>query len=97
MDSGLMSTLSPNSTVRRSARRTTVRARWKWVAAGRYDSFWERNLNSWDIAAGIVLVKEAGGFVAEIDDKPDLLETGSIVAGNEAMLAALKGKLDAAR
>ncbi|MBO6797615.1 inositol monophosphatase family protein [Maricaulis sp.] len=68
-----------------------------WVAAGRYDSFWERNLNSWDIAAGIVLVKEAGGFVAEIDDKPDLLETGSIVAGNEVMLAALKGKLDAAR
>lgn len=68
-----------------------------WVAAGRYDSFWERNLKSWDIAAGIVLVKEAGGFVAEIDDKPDVLTTGSIVAGNEAMLAALQARLAAAR
>ncbi len=68
-----------------------------WVAAGRYDAFWERNLKAWDIAAGIVLVKEAGGFIAEIDGKEDVMRTCNIAAGNEAMLAALQSKLDAAR
>ena len=38
-----------------------------WVAAGRFDGYWERNLSSWDMAAGIVLVREAGGFVSDID------------------------------
>ena len=36
-----------------------------YVAAGRYDGFWQRNLNYWDIAAGIILVREAGGFVTD--------------------------------
>ena len=64
-----------------------------WVASGRYDGFWERNLKTWDIAAGILLVREAGGFVSEIDGTGDVLETGNIAAGNEPMLAELKTRL----
>jgi myo-inositol-1(or 4)-monophosphatase len=67
-----------------------------WVAAGRFDGFWERNLKPWDIAAGIVLVREAGGFVAEIDGGADILATGHIAAGNEAMLGELGQRLNAA-
>jgi len=67
-----------------------------WVAAGRYDGFWERNLKSWDIAAGIVLVREAGGFIAEIDGADNVLETGNIVAGNEFMQGELAQRLKAA-
>lgn len=51
-----------------------------FVAAGRYDGFWECDLKSWDIAAGIVLVREAGGFVTDITGKRKMLETGSVVA-----------------
>lgn len=64
-----------------------------WVAAGRYDGFWERNLSNWDVAAGIVLVREAGGFVSEIEGGENPLETGSIVAGNEHMIDALRDRL----
>jgi myo-inositol-1(or 4)-monophosphatase len=67
-----------------------------WVAAGRYDGFWERKLQKWDIAAGMIIVKEAGGYVAEIDGGDDILETGSIVAGNEVMRDLLVEKLRAA-
>ncbi len=56
-----------------------------WVAAGRFDGFWERNLRAWDLAAGIVVVREAGGFVTDADGKDRMLETGSVVAGNEAI------------
>ena len=59
-----------------------------YVAAGRYDGFWERNLSAWDIAAGAVLVREAGGFATEIDGG-DFLKTGAIVAANERLLALL--------
>ena len=51
-----------------------------YVAAGRYDGFWECDLQPWDMAAGIVLVREAGGFVSDIAGKRKMLETGSIVA-----------------
>ena len=67
-----------------------------WVAAGRYDAFWERGLKSWDMAAGILLVREAGGYIAEIDGGKDVLTSGNIAAGNETMLAALMDKLRAA-
>ena len=54
-----------------------------WVAAGRFDGFWERRLNAWDIAAGVILVKEAGGFVQEINDpERNVLETGNVICGN---------------
>jgi myo-inositol-1(or 4)-monophosphatase len=59
-----------------------------YVAAGRFDGYWERNLNVWDIAAGAVLVREAGGLVQEIDGG-DFMTTGAIVASNSALLAPL--------
>src|SRR6185295_16177113 len=59
-----------------------------YVAAGRFDGYWERNLNAWDIAAGAVLVREAGGFAKEIDGG-DFLQTGAIVAANERLLPLL--------
>jgi myo-inositol-1(or 4)-monophosphatase len=54
-----------------------------WVAAGRFDGFWERNLSSWDMAAGMVLVREAGGFVTDISGGDKIFETRDIIAGNE--------------
>ena len=53
-----------------------------YVAAGRYDGYWERSLNAWDIAAGVILVREAGGFVEGIDPNADPLGDGSLIAGN---------------
>jgi len=53
-----------------------------WVAAGRYDGYWERDLNAWDIAAGILLVTEAGGRVTNANGDDDVLGTGSVCAGN---------------
>ena len=54
-----------------------------WVAAGRFDGFWERNLSSWDMAAGMVLVREAGGFVTDASGGDKTFETRDIVAGND--------------
>jgi myo-inositol-1(or 4)-monophosphatase len=54
-----------------------------YVAAGRLDGFWERGLNSWDFAAGIALVREAGGIVTDLSGRDKMLETGDICAGNE--------------
>ncbi|MBX6425552.1 MAG: inositol monophosphatase [Variibacter sp.] len=56
-----------------------------WTAAGRFDAYWERDLSPWDIAAGILLVREAGGFVTDLDGGDAMLKTGSVIAGNEAM------------
>ena len=65
-----------------------------YVAAGRFDAFWERGLQTWDIAAGSLLVREAGGYVTGCDGEENFLETGSICCGNETMqrqlLALLK-------
>lgn len=60
-----------------------------FVASGGYDGFWERNLQSWDIAAGIIMVREAGGFVTDAEGGPDMLSKGSICAGNDAIHRAL--------
>ncbi|MGI9378536.1 MAG: inositol monophosphatase family protein [Methyloligellaceae bacterium] len=54
-----------------------------WVAAGRFDGYWERGLSAWDIAAGIIIVREAGGFVSDLDTRKSPIDTGDIVAGNE--------------
>jgi len=54
-----------------------------FVAAGRFDGFWERNLYPWDIAAGIVLVREAGGYVTDLAGGRAMLESGNVLAGNE--------------
>ncbi|HWU61199.1 MAG TPA: inositol monophosphatase family protein [Ensifer sp.] len=60
-----------------------------YVAAGRCDGYWETGLAAWDIAAGILLIKEAGGWVSDFDGKTNMLETGSVVAGNEYIHKAL--------
>lgn len=64
------------------------------VASGRLDGYWERDLNAWDVAAGILLVREAGGFVTDADGGETMLASGSICAGPEhvhkQMLALLK-------
>jgi len=56
-----------------------------YLAAGRYDGFWERELHAWDIAAGLVILREAGGLVEPIRDGASILEDGELVAGNEAI------------
>lgn len=60
-----------------------------WVAAGRYDGFWERGLSSWDVAAGAVLVREAGGQVSGLDGGTGYLEGGQILASNNHLHSAL--------
>lgn len=60
-----------------------------WVAAGRYDGFWERPLQPWDIAAGILLVREAGGFVTDYRGGDRPLDKGEIVAGNDQIHSKL--------
>ena len=53
-----------------------------YVAAGRLDGFWEFALNPWDMAAGVLLVEEAGGLVGDFDGGFDYLENGNILAAN---------------
>jgi myo-inositol-1(or 4)-monophosphatase len=56
-----------------------------YVAMGRYDAFWERGLKAWDIAAGLLLVREAGGLVTDLNCSDRMLETGDVLAANEAL------------
>ncbi|MAA98798.1 MAG: inositol monophosphatase [Stappia sp.] len=61
-----------------------------WVASGRFDGYWEHGLKPWDMAAGILMVREAGGFVSDITGKDDMFGTASIVAGNEHIQGQLR-------
>ncbi|NQV46500.1 MAG: inositol monophosphatase [Rhodospirillaceae bacterium] len=63
-----------------------------YIAAGRFDGFWETGLSPWDLGAGIVIVREAGGFVSEINGGPKMMESGSILAANDKLHGAL-GKI----
>ncbi len=65
-----------------------------WVACGRFDGFWEVKLKPWDVASGILLVREAGGLVADFDGGEDMLHGGTICAGNPVLQPRL---LDAIR
>jgi myo-inositol-1(or 4)-monophosphatase len=56
-----------------------------WIAAGRLDAYWERDLSPWDLAAGSILVREAGGFITDLDGGDAILTKGSVVAGNDTM------------
>jgi myo-inositol-1(or 4)-monophosphatase len=56
-----------------------------WIAAGRLDAYWERDLSPWDLAAGSLLVREAGGFISDLDGGDAILSKGNVVAGNETM------------
>ncbi|MBN8968319.1 MAG: inositol monophosphatase [Rhizobiales bacterium] len=60
-----------------------------FVAAGRLDGYWERNLKPWDIAAGLIMVREAGGIVSGIEGHDNTLESGNVVCGNEVIHAEL--------
>ena len=67
-----------------------------WTASGRFDAFWERNLKPWDIAAGILIVREAGGVVSDLDGRDCMMDCGHILAANDSLyrplLALLNGK-----
>jgi myo-inositol-1(or 4)-monophosphatase len=67
-----------------------------YVAAGRCDGFWEMGLRPWDIAAGIILVREAGGFVTDLKGGKDLMASGNVLAANPKLHKQLLGLLDAA-
>ena len=60
-----------------------------YVAAGRFDGFWEEKLKPWDIAAGILMVREAGGVVTDLAAGDAMLETGGIVAAPQALMGAM--------
>ena len=66
-----------------------------YVAAGRFDAFWERSLQAWDIAAGIVLLREAGGMITDLRGGAEMLTQGTVLASNEnlhpQLLKLLKG------
>ena len=68
-----------------------------YVASGRLDGYWEEYLNAWDIAAGILLIREAGGFVTDIKGGDDMLTSGSVVCGNEMIRQRLKNLLSKPR
>jgi myo-inositol-1(or 4)-monophosphatase len=56
-----------------------------YVACGRADAFWERGLNSWDVAAGLIILREAGGFVSDADGGDDPVAARSVACGNEVL------------
>jgi myo-inositol-1(or 4)-monophosphatase len=64
-----------------------------YVAAGRYEGFWEPALSPWDIAAGIVILREAGGYVTDFDGAAVNLDNGDILAANDRMHGPLKSLL----
>ncbi len=61
-----------------------------YVAAGRFDGYWEDGLSAWDVAAGMLMVREAGGFATEPDPQASIYESGRLVAGNEAIHGKLR-------
>jgi len=64
-----------------------------WTAAGRLDGFWEHGLSPWDMAAGLLMVREAGGFVSDARGGEKMFDTGTLIAGNEAVHKNLLGLL----
>lgn len=60
-----------------------------YVAAGRFDGFWEYDLGIWDIAAGALLVQEAGGLISDMDGGENYLTKGEVIAGNPKIFKAL--------
>jgi myo-inositol-1(or 4)-monophosphatase len=68
-----------------------------YVAAGRLDGFWELGLSAWDMAAGSLLITEAGGLVSDLDGEPNYLDAGHIVCGSPKVFAQLLQVLQAVR
>ena len=68
-----------------------------WVAAGRFDAYWERNLQPWDVAAGVLMVQESGGKVTTIDENDhDVVAGKSILASNQDLYPQILERLRAA-
>jgi myo-inositol-1(or 4)-monophosphatase len=67
-----------------------------FVASGCYDGFWERGLKPWDLAAGMLIIREAGGFISDADGGADVLSAGSVCAGNETIHSQLLGLIRSA-
>ena len=61
-----------------------------YVAAGRFDGYWETGLQMWDIAAGVLLVREAGGYVTEVNGGKNPIGTGSVLASNQKLHKSLQ-------
>ena len=59
------------------------------VASGRYDGYWESGLQPWDVAAGMLLVREAGGFVSDFRGGEQMIERREVIAGNDAIHSKL--------
>ena len=64
-----------------------------YVAAGRYDGFWQREINYWDIAAGIILLRESGGFISSLNGDDFTQKKIDIIATNSKIYKELKGLL----
>ena len=64
-----------------------------WLAAGRLDGFWEMGLQEWDMAAGVLLITEAGGLVGDLTGGHNHLKSGNLVAGNPKVFKALLQKI----
>jgi myo-inositol-1(or 4)-monophosphatase len=64
-----------------------------YVAAGRYEGYWEASLSSWDLAAGIVIIREAGGHACDLQGGEDFFGLGSILASNQALYKPLQDLL----
>ncbi len=64
-----------------------------YVAAGRFDAYWEEPISAWDIAAGIIMVREAGGFVSDKTGGPKMFDKNNVVAGNERIHKEMLGLL----
>ena len=61
-----------------------------YVACGRFDGFWEINLSPWDIAAGALLIEEAGGSISDVWGRPNPMENGDVLASNGHIHGELK-------
>jgi myo-inositol-1(or 4)-monophosphatase len=68
-----------------------------YVAAGRLDGFWEFGVYPWDIAAGCLLISEAGGLVADLGGGEEYLKSGNLVAGTPKVFAQLLQVIEAHR
>lgn len=68
-----------------------------WLGAGRLDGYWQHGLSPWDVAAGMVIVREAGGLVTGAGGRDDVFQTGTVVAGAAPIHARLLALLAAAR
>ena len=64
-----------------------------YVAAGRLDGFWELGLGAWDMAAGSLLIREAGGLISDIDGEDTFMKTGNIVAAPPKVFTSILAEL----